>query len=174
MFKWERASGMKNKRSPIGKIVFRGCLATYGFVALITLIITVWFFDLFSKQAIEGERNCATYDAQPISTEVVRDLCERNLIPASISECNSDMAPISIQYVIDIVNSNIIPNRSTYADVTGLFGKYEILCEGPSSGRSDFRCTYNISGVGPIIFVFFNNDTKLVESVREASCRSSG
>ena len=150
-------------------VIVQACLTISVLAFLVLFAISIWFMNLLSERAAEREVNCATYDARPVPESVVRNLCDGNLIPVSLGECRGDLPQLQLQDVSTIFKSNVAQNISTYDDVSEIFGIYEVYCE---QNQSDFRCTYDVSGVGPRIHIFYNSTTNLAESIRESSCGS--
>lgn len=142
---------------------------TVGLVILISIGFSIRFFNLLSERQRQQEKNCATVEAEPMPDEVVSNLCERNLIPASLSSCNDNSSPIRLQSVERIVKSNVVLGSSTYEDVSDMFGSYETYCSGVSPGMSEFTCDYHL-GRWPLVRISYDDETKIVQSIRAPSC----
>lgn len=161
---------MNTKNYEMRRLIVRSCIVVFIFSSLAICAVSVWFFNLLLGHYAQQEINCATYDARPIPEGALRSLCDNHLIPVSLGECRGD-AP-RLQDVVAIVESNVIPIVSTYDDVARIFGSYETYCETPGQDTEHFRCAYNVTGVGPLINIWYTSRTRIVESIRVSSCRS--
>lgn len=169
--KQERVIIMSKKRQEMKFILQLLIVVTGGFIVATTCSMACWFYNALEKRSSEREANCATLDAQPIPDAVVTRLCDSNLIPDSLDACDGNT--LLRQEVGTIMRSNITPNTSSYDDVSEMFGSYQIHCATPQEDWPNFRCTYDISGIGPRINVFYDSQTRLVESIKVTSCGGS-
>ena len=154
----------RNKRNYFVLIVVILC----AFTCYAICFVSGWFISLLWEQGLERQVNCATFDARPISGNIVDQLCSSNLVPTSLGTCPNVL--LQRNDIGTIVSENILVGESIYADVYADFGRYEVYCAVPSVDRPNYRCTYDVTGRGPNINVFYNNSTNMVESVRITSC----
>ena len=154
------------------RMILQWCCAIVALISLAifsaTCAATIWVLGLLERRDVEREINCATYDARPIPESVMKNLCDNNLIPISLGACDGRV--LQLQDIGTIVRSNLVQNVDTYDDVSRIFDAYEIHCEIPSQRRANYSCIYDISGVGPSIYIFYNSETHSVESIRVTSC----
>jgi hypothetical protein len=155
-----------------------GCrllLGVLGFSTAAGCVAVIWFSNLLVNRDKEREANCARYLSIPISSEIVNNLCEHRLIPTHMAACSSNSAQLQNKDVEAIMRANVHVGSSTYEAVNHLFPKYIEYCE-PEIVKQKFptfSCTYDISGIGPRITIYYNSVTDVVEAIRVPSCSGS-
>jgi hypothetical protein len=163
------------KKSRKLKSVLQMFIVIAGGLALTILVIacsfTIWVFSLLAQRDAERQRNCATLDARPIPDDVMLYLCDNNLIPLSLGDCNGET--LQMRDTLTIMESNITLNTSSYDDVSRIFGIYEDYCYPPLQDRPIFRCRYKIGGVWPTIYILYNSETNIIESIGVQACGGS-
>jgi len=107
------------------------------------------------------ERNWQRFLATEIPTEITKDFCDRNLVPADIGDCNQQILYGDIR---PILQANL-SEESTYADVDRLISEYERYCERRTElNRLDrYHCTYWI-GTYSVRF-FFDGESDAIVSI---------
>lgn len=134
------------------------------------LAVVIWIFHLLDLRNMERQANCAQILSTPLTTEVTTSLCQRGLIPASLGSCLLPDFQIHVEDVGTIFRENIQTGKTSYQEVTDMFGEFTRYCEEKNDSRSEFRCDYDISGRGQHALVYFDNTTEIVRSVRITGC----
>ena len=147
---------------------------SFGIFLLSGLVLFVWFVNLLSVSQAERESNCASLLSRPIPVETIANLCEKDLIPSSLADCQSGLATLYIGDLETIVNSKIIIAISTYEDVTNTFGSYVTYCSDKTARQSNpqFSCEYDLIG-WPRFDVIFDSGSEKVLLVRIPTCSGS-
>ena len=101
------------------------------------------------------ERNWQRFLATEIPTEITKDFCDRNLVPADIGDCNQQILYGDIR---PILQANL-SEESTYADVDRLISEYERYCE----RRNEYYCGYSIEGY--YVRFFFDKESDTIVSI---------
>ena len=104
------------------------------------------------------ERNWQRFLATEIPTEITKDFCDRNLVPADIGDCNQQGMAILYGDIRPILQANL-SEESTYADVDRLIGEYERYCE----RRNEYYCGYSIEGY--YVRFFFDKESDTIVSI---------
>jgi hypothetical protein len=120
------------------------CLAA---IVLASLCIWVFVRETRREQARHQElqENWERRMASPIPEEVVEDLCNRELVPVYVADCEDPDVVILYGSIPDIVRANVDFENDTHDDVAGIFGQYEYCqMQLDCSDRDSYRCSYRL------------------------------
>lgn len=147
-----------SKGSRMAKLLF--LLASF-LIAVPILCITgylVWN----SYRNWRKDQNWQEHLSTPLPDEIVDDLCNRDLVPSDIANCQASEIVIPYREVPNILQANLAPG-STFQDVNAIIGQYEDYCERRTElGWNDrFYCNYWI-GAYPVRIVFERDTDKIL------------
>ena len=130
-------------------------------------VMTVFGLALFSaymalvaSYEMRRKKHLEAYLNTPIPASVTEDLCARGLVPEHISEC-TETASIKRGDIVELFRSQV-PAQATYAEVTQLFGAYELYCCVLDGGT--YYCLYEL-GTSPYVAVRYDLTSRTVKSI---------
>ena len=98
--------------------------------------------------------------ARPLPQTVVRDFCNRNLIPITLGDCTDPGLQLLARDVLPIFEANLVPSQSSLTDAIRLFGQYRGACD-------LHKCEFNVVS-WPRIYVRFNTETEIITSIGQS------
>lgn len=99
--------------------------------------------------------------SQAIPNDIVTDLCSRNLIPPTMSDCQNRPVQLQLRSIPAIFRANLASD-ATQSDVNQLFGPYLIECKEDVDVPHTVRCQYEIAGY--YVSINYSTDTEKVVS----------
>lgn len=124
------------------------------------LIICLVFLGVVIYIDHQREREIENYLLQKVGRNAKDSLCGRGLVPPNLGDC-SDKNLVILRRDIPIVLEHNLTEKSTYDDVSKMFGFFERQCDKEQEGS--LSCAYDIGGY--FVFIEFSDDTKLITSI---------
>lgn len=109
--------------------------------------------------------SCIPQLSMSLSTDVIRDLCSRDLIPSDLGQCNATQTSLTRRSIETIMQASVKIGTTTYNDVKMDFGRYEIVCSDVNTFGNDFTCDYDLSENSLIVTIAYDASTQLVKSL---------